>query len=123
MDAIATVSYLLKPGDKREISLYTKSIARMHHNGDFDDSYNLKLCSKLLKRLLRTMNNSSVLGLDRIGWQERIIWFLSDQNGLCDLIIDLMRTSFPAELELGVLLLFPSIDDGIIPVSSTIDSS
>jgi hypothetical protein len=76
MEAIANVSFPSKPGDTREISQNTESIGGTHHNVDSDDGHNLKVCPKMLKRLLRKTSNTSAPGLDGIGWQEVKIWFL-----------------------------------------------
>jgi hypothetical protein len=52
MEAIANVSFPSKPGDTREISQNTKSIGGIYHNVDSNDGHNLKVCPKMLKRLL-----------------------------------------------------------------------
>jgi hypothetical protein len=103
MEAIANVSFLSKHGDTREISQNTESIGGIHGNVDSDDGHNLKVCPKMLKQLLRKTSNTSAPGLDGIGWQEVKIWFLLDPNGLCNLINNLIRTSFP-------LISFPDVN-------------
>jgi hypothetical protein len=107
MEAIANVSFPSKPGDTREISQNTESIGGIHHNVDSDDGHNLKVCPKMLKQLLRKTSNTSVPGLDGIGWQEVKIWFLLDPNGLCNLINDLIRTGFPPELKVARVIVIP----------------
>jgi hypothetical protein len=90
MEAIANVSFPSKPGDTREISQNTKSIDGTYGNVDSDNHHNLKVCPKMLNRLLRKTSNTSTPGLHGIGWQEVKIWFLLDRNGLCNLINDLI---------------------------------
>jgi hypothetical protein len=68
MEAIANLWFPSKPGDTREISQNTESIGGIHHNVDSDDGHNLKVCPKVLKRLLRKTSNTSAPGLVGIGW-------------------------------------------------------
>jgi hypothetical protein len=107
MEAIAKVSVPSKPRDTREISQNTESRVGTHGNVGSDDGHNLKVCPKMLKRLLRKTSNTSAPGLDGIGWQEVKIWFLLDPNGLRNLINDLIRTGFPPELKLPRVIVIP----------------
>jgi hypothetical protein len=76
MEAIANVSFPSKPGDTREISQNTESMGGTHGNVDSDDGHSLRVCPKMLKRLLRKTSNTSAPGLDGIAWQEVKILFL-----------------------------------------------
>jgi hypothetical protein len=74
---------------------------------DSDNRHNLKVCPKMLKRVLRKTSNTSTPGLDGIGWQEIKIWFLLDPTGLYNLINDLIRTDFPSELKFPRVIVIP----------------
>jgi hypothetical protein len=67
MQGFANILFPSKLRDTREISQHTESIGKIPHNVDLDDGYNLKVCPKMLKQLLRKTNNTSAPRLDGIG--------------------------------------------------------
>jgi hypothetical protein len=82
MEASANGSFPSKPGETREISQNTQFIEGTYNKVDSDHQQNLKVCPKLVKRLVRNTSNILAPGLDGIGWQEIKIWFSLDPNGL-----------------------------------------
>jgi hypothetical protein len=83
MEAIANISFPSNPADIPTIAQDTQAQEESGGITDSIDGTAITVCPKMLKQLLKRTCNTSVPGLDGIGWRKLKIWFKLDPKRLC----------------------------------------
>jgi hypothetical protein len=113
MEAIANLSF---PSNPAEIPTIVQDMQAPEESGGNTDSIDgtaITVCPKMLKPLLKRTCNTSVPGLDGIGWWELKIWFKLDPKGLCQIINELIKTGLPPELKVARVVVIVKPGQGL----------